>query len=131
MATHAYSRESLLAEWDAIHPTEPMPIELLNLFTMMFVSTTERSSENHFPARILPDAPSPRRFQRRRLVNQCRAPAGPSNESNGNADKAKVSTTKKPYLPTNIPAGSGGERFVSDELDRVFEKIDRSPSLSK
>ena len=77
-----YTRESLLAEWKEIHPSEPMPIELQNLLIMFRC--------NQAPARDVcanqglqlhqTSAPPPQRFQRGRFAMSIpsTAPSGPT-----------------------------------------------------
>ena len=77
-----YTRESLLAEWEEIRPSEPMPIELQNLFLMMFANAPAVRSVDAIvrPCLVQAAAPPPQRYQRRRsaIISQDVAPLGPS-----------------------------------------------------
>ena len=73
-----YTRESLLAEWKEIHPSEPMPIELQNLLIMFGSYSAERNvSANQGFQLHQASAPPPQRFQRG-MSTPSTAPSGPT-----------------------------------------------------
>ena len=76
---HVLTRESLLEEWDSLHPGEAMPLELQTLF-LKFVNAPRmrRTMHAHSQAILPASAPPPQRFRAQR-GRQEKAPAGPSN----------------------------------------------------
>ena len=117
-----HTRESLLAEWDEINPSEPMPTELQTL-CMMFANTTAASRAAHIqrPCLIQSPAPPPQRFQRRRsgTISRVLAPPGPY----------AVHPTKHSALSASIfsslPLGPEEECECgrADDMDLAFEAI--------
>ena len=120
-----YTRESLLAEWDEINPSEPMPIELQTLY-MMFANAplASRAAEIQRPCLIQTPAPPPQRFQRRRSGTSSRdvAPPGPSRACE--AQPTKPSAVSAPIF-SSLPLGPEDDCGCghADEMDLAFEAI--------
>ena len=117
MSTRVYTRESLLAEWETLHPSEPMPLELQVLCLAFTRTPRARLSAESRPQTIPANTPPPQRFQRRGSKDV--PPAGPS----------KARRSEALLSNSTIQAGlwfeaSGAQ---TDEMDLAFEAIHTNP----
>ena len=126
MLSLAYTRESLVAEWAQLRPTETMSIELQNLF-LKFASapTSGRTFGNRRPNYVpAHDAPPPRRFQRgaSSRLNHETAPQGPLKAIDVQVDKAGA-----PFgaFSNSLPLGPAAESGWPQpgEMDLTFEAM--------
>ena len=128
MSTNCYTRESLLAEWEQIHPSEPMSPELQELFLNYTSAFTARQTvQNRRPNLIQADTPPPQRFQRRATARggHDSAPPGPSKPCNMQVMKTGSLSEAFDSLPQGPEATTLTCWHEPDELDLSFEAINR------
>ena len=128
----ATTRESLLAEWDAIRPSEPMPQELLNM-VLTFVNTERRPGprfESSSPLRVDANAPPPQRF--RRSAGHSRPPAGPSKSCDMHGSELCPPSGSIVDLPAPVVLGPDGRCTIEmEELDLAFEAINHGYNANR
>ncbi len=109
----AYTQETLLADWNSLHPDEPMPLELQTLL-MRFVNAPrmQRPTNSRYQAILPASAPPPQRFQAPRNRGE-KTPAGPSNPSKTQASILNCSV--------NLLDECNGAQL--DEIDLAFAAI--------
>jgi hypothetical protein len=123
--TFHYSRESLLADWQAIRPSNPLSDTLQDLFLEIFNAPTPShvpelyqdeaaSNREQFVNSV---APPPQRYQRQRRVSDRpnSVPNGPSVDF----DVQKMFRASDERL--DAPAGPDD---TTDEVDLVFAAVD-------